>query len=180
MRDTPWLMAALSAVRRVGPPDWLIGGGAVRNVVWDRLHGFAEPTQLADVDVAFFDSTDLSSECEDRIEQELCDELPGLPWEARNQAVVHLWFPKKFGYDVEPFGSTADAIGTWPETATAVGFRLDDDDELTIVAPLGLDDLLGMVHRRNPARVTIEEYERRLVAKRIAQRWPRVKIVKAA
>jgi hypothetical protein len=31
-----------------------------------------------------------------------------------------------------------------------------------IVAPLDLDDLLGLVHRINPARVSIEEYERRL------------------
>jgi hypothetical protein len=35
-----------------------------------------------------------------------------------------------------------------------------------------------MVHRRNPARVTVEEYERRLATKRIAERWPRVTIVR--
>jgi uncharacterized protein len=172
-------MEALVAARHVGAPDWLIGAGAVRNAVWDRLHGFAEPTPLADIDVAFFDPADLSSEREGQVERSLREELPGAPWEARNQAGVHLWFPKKFGYHVEPLASIANAIETWPETATAVGLRLHDDDELLIVAPLGLDDLLGMVHRRNPARVSIEEYERRLKTKRIAQRWPRVRIIKA-
>ncbi len=171
-------MEALIAARNVAPPDWLIGGGAVRNAVWDHLHGFTAPTPLADIDVAFFDPTDPSSQRESQVEQALRSELPGVPWEARNQAAVHLWFPEKFGYEVEPFNSTAEAIQTWPETATAVALRLDDD-ELAIVAPLNLDDLLGMVHRRNPARVSIEEYERRLVSKRIAQRWPRVTIKSA-
>ncbi|HEY3552557.1 MAG TPA: nucleotidyltransferase family protein, partial [Solirubrobacterales bacterium] len=97
---------------------------------------------------------------------------------ARNQAAVHLWFPDKFGYDVEPFGSTAEAIASWPETATSVAVRLNEDDDLAVVAPCGLSDLLGMVHRRNPARVTVEEYERRLATKRIGELWPRVTIIR--
>lgn len=35
----------------------------------------------------------------------------------------------------------------------------DREDVKLNVAPCGLGDLLGMVHRRNPARVTVEEYE---------------------
>jgi hypothetical protein len=37
-----------------------------------------------------------------------------------------------------------------------------------------------LVHRRNPTRVSVEEYERRLATKRIAERWPKVKIVAAS
>jgi hypothetical protein len=55
------------------------------------------------------------------VEEALTSQLGGVPWEARNQAAVHLWFPEKFGYEVEPFGLTAEAIASWPETATAVG-----------------------------------------------------------
>ena len=175
---TPWFMDALLAARQVGPPDWLIGAGAVRNAIWDHLHGFREPTPLADIDLGFFDPADTSEVREHQVEESLRTQLPGVPWEARNQAAVHLWYPQKFGYEVEPFASTAEAVASWPETATAVGLRLNDDDNLTVVAPCGLDDLLGMVHRRNPARVTVEEYERRLATKRIAQRWPGVTIVR--
>jgi hypothetical protein len=178
LRDTSWFMDALLAARQVGPPDWLIGAGVVRNIVWDHLHGFGEPTPLADVDLVFFDSTDTSEGRECQVEEALRTQLPGLPWEARNQAAVHLWYPQKFGYEVEPFTSTTEAVASWPESATAVGVRLGDDDDLTVVAPCGLDDLLGMVHRRNPARVTVEEYERRLATKRIAERWPRVTIIR--
>lgn len=177
VRSTPWLMEALRAAREVGAPDWLIGAGALRTAVWDRLHGFSTPTPLADVDVVFFDPRDLSVKRERQVEEALLAELPGMPWEATNQASVHVWFPEKFGYEVEPFNSTAEAVATWPETATSVGLRLESDDDLVIVAPLGLDDLLDLVHRRNPARVSVEEYERRLATKRIAQRWPRVRVV---
>jgi len=175
VRATPWLVRALEVVRAVDPPDWLLGAGAVRSAVWDHLHGTATPVK--DVDVAFFDSGDLSPERDAEVEQALRDAAPDIPWDVKNQAAVHLWYARVFGYDVEPLTSSADGVGTWPETATAVALHLDADDRLTIVAPCGLDDLLGLIHRRNPRRVSVVEYERRLREKRIAERWPRVTIV---
>jgi hypothetical protein len=179
VRSTEWLMRALTAAREVGPPDWLIGAGGVRTAVWDRLHGHVRRTELADLDLVFFDPDDLSEEREREVERQLDLALSELPWEAKNQAAVHLWYPRKFGYEVEPLSSTAAAVGTWPETAVCVGLRLTHDDRLIIEAPLGLKDLLGLVHRRNPARVSIEEYERRLHSKRITEKWPHVHVVRA-
>jgi hypothetical protein len=175
--STPWLVEALEAAREVGAPDWLIGAGAVRTAVWDRLHGFDEATDLSDIDLVFFDAANLSKERERAIEEALAAELPGVPWDAKNQAAVHLWYEERFGYAVEPLGSTAEGVATWPETATCVGVRLEEDGSLEVVAPHGLDDLLGVVHRRNPARVSVEEYERRLRDKRIRERWPLVRVV---
>jgi hypothetical protein len=81
---------------------------------------------------------------------------------------------------VPPLLSSADAVATWPETATAVAIRLlagDRGDRIEIVAPFGLGDLFGLVCRRNPRRGTVEEYGRRVRDKRIAQRWPLVTIL---
>jgi hypothetical protein len=179
VRTTPWLMAALHAARDVDAPDWLIGAGALRNAVWDRLHGFAEPTALADVDLGFYDADDLTPARDEEVQRALGARLPGVPWQAKNQAAVHLWYEEKFGYAVEPLTSTADAVATFPETAAAVAVRLHADDRLEVVAPCGLDDLLGLVHRHNPRRASVEIYERRLATKRVAERWPRVTIVPA-
>jgi uncharacterized protein len=176
VRDTPWLMEALRAVREVDPPDWAIGAGAVRTAVWDRLHGLDEPTEVADVDVAFFDPGDLSRERDAAVEHALHELRADIPWDAKNQAAVHLWYPDRFGFEVPPLTSTEDGIATWPETATCVGVRLEADDSLTVLAPHGLDDLLGMVYRRNPVRVSVEEYERRLRKKGVRERWPRVRV----
>jgi len=51
----PWRMTCLEAVAALALPDGWIGAGFLRTLVWDRLHGFAEPTPLADVDVVFFE-----------------------------------------------------------------------------------------------------------------------------
>ena len=176
VRSTPTLVTALEAARDVDSPDWLLGAGAVRTAVWDRLHGF-DPSGPTDVDVVFFDPIDLSSERDAQVEQALRDRAPEIPWDSKNQAAVHLWYPERFGYEVEPLTSSADGVATWPETATCVGLRLDVRDRLSVVAPYGLDDLLGLVHRRNPRRVSVQEYERRLRDKRIAERWPNATIV---
>ena len=48
---------------------------------------------------------------------------------------------------------------------------------IEIIAPHGLGDLLGMVHRRNPTRVSVDEYHRRLESKRISERLPNAQIV---
>jgi hypothetical protein len=175
VRSTPRLMRALAVARAVDPPDWLLGAGAIRTAVWDRAHGIE--SQPKDVDVGFFDPDDLTPDRDAEVEQALRDRAPDIPWDAKNQAAVHLWYPRRFGYEVEPLTSTADAIGTFPEIAVCVGLHLDAQDRLTIVAPYGLGDLLGLVHRRNPRRVSVEEYERRLASKRIAERWPQVTIV---
>jgi uncharacterized protein len=177
VRTTGWLMRALEAARAVDAPDWLLGAGAVRTAVWDRLHGIQSMPK--DVDLVFFDATDLSPDNDARIEHQLRERAPDLPWDAKNQAAVHLWHPRRFGYEVEPLESSADGVATWPETATAVALRLDAQDRLAIVASYGLRDLLGVVHRRNPRRVTIEEYERRLRSKRIGDRWPRATVIPA-
>jgi hypothetical protein len=80
---------------------------------------------------------------------------------------------------VEPLESIEDAVASWPETATSVGVRLDRDDQLQIMAPVGLDDLFGMVVRRNPRRVRSEVYRKRIETKKYLERWPNVTIVVA-
>lgn len=176
-RRTPWCRQALQAVAQLGLPACCIGAGAVRNLVWDALHGVAQPPLPADIDVAYFDADDVSPHSEERLRQRLAILLPGMPWEVCNQARVHLWFEDYFGYAVPPLLSLDDAIATWPEFATAVGLHLLPDGEIGIVAPHGLDDLFNMVVRRNPARISAAGYAQRVASKNYAARWPRVTVV---
>ena len=48
--STPWLLSILQTVRQCNPPDWLVGAGIIRNLVWDHLHQYQTPTALADID----------------------------------------------------------------------------------------------------------------------------------
>jgi hypothetical protein len=174
------LMQALRAARTLQLPDWCIGAGTLRNLVWDHLQGRHGPpahNPPADLDLAYFDPHDLSPERDAALQARLDALAPGIPWEVTNQAGVHLWFEARFGHPVAPLQSLDEALASWPEYATAVGLRLDADDRLRVIAPLGLDDLFAMVVRRNPRRVSLETYRQRVAAKRYAERWPRVRVI---
>lgn len=166
----PVALAQLRAARALTLPDWCIAAGFVRNRVWDHLHGIWPPRPPADIDVLYFDAGDIAKEREAECERRLGALLPGLPWQVRNQARMHVW------KDLPPHRDTADAMTCWLETVTAVGVRLEADDTLTVVAPLGTDDLLGLRCRPTAfGRTRRDEYEARIAAKRWRDLWPKVR-----
>ncbi|MCG8597420.1 MAG: nucleotidyltransferase family protein, partial [Kiloniellales bacterium] len=78
-----WRLDALRAVAALGLPDCWVAAGALRNPIWDRLHGYAEATPLNDLDVVYFDPEDRGKERDRALEAELRKRAPGLPWSAR-------------------------------------------------------------------------------------------------
>jgi hypothetical protein len=165
-------MKQLRAARDLALPDWCIAAGFVRNRVWDHLHGIAPPRPPADIDVLYYDATDLSRDREGEHEKRLDALLPGPLWQVRNQARMHVW------KDVPQHRDTADAMTYWLETVTAVGVRLEADHSLTVIAPLGVDDLVNL--RCQPTafgRARRHEYDARVAAKRWRELWPKVKFL---
>jgi hypothetical protein len=177
VRSSEWFMAALRAGRDLGLSSWCIGAGAVRNLVWDALHGYPAPSQLADLDLVYFDAADLRPARDAELQRRLAAAMPQIPWEVTNQAAVHQWFGDYFGHAVEPLASLRDAVASWPEYATAVGLCLHQDDVIEVIAPHGLQDLFHCVVRRNPARVSLATYAQRVAQKQYAVRWPRVTVI---
>jgi hypothetical protein len=178
----PWLLRVLAVVRDSGLPDAWTGAGVLRDLVWGERFGAGfDPSRVRDVDVAFFDPADLGRD-RDRAATGLLGRLePGVPWEATNQAAVHTWYPRVFGGGpVPPLRSIGEAVGTWPETATAVAVRIDADDRIEICAPHGLTDLLGGVWRHNPRRISAARSRDRLRRHRPAERWPGVRVIEPA
>ncbi|MFC0007794.1 nucleotidyltransferase family protein [Micromonospora siamensis] len=166
VESDPDAMAVLRAAADLGLPDWWIGAGFVRNRVWDAISNRpAAPPR--DVDLAYFDPV----RQEPRDDARAAAALPGVPWEIRNQARMHL------RNDVEPYTSTLDAISRWPETATCVAVTLRGGS-VRLVCCHGLDDLVEMVVRpspafRNPAGRTL--VRRRVDAKGWRERWPELR-----
>lgn len=165
-------MEQLRAVRSLDLPDWCIAAGFVRNRIWDHLHGIVPARPPVDIDVIYFDASDMSTEREAEFEARL-QVLAPLPWQVRNQARMHV--VKK---DYPQHRDTAHAMTFWLETVTPVGVRLEKDDTLTIVAPLGTDDLLSLRCRPTAfGRLRRSEYDERIAAKRWRELWPRVAFV---
>lgn len=137
--------------------------------MWDHLHGISPPREPPDIDVLYYDAADLSKEREVAYERRLDALLPGPLWQVRNQARMHVW------KNVPQHRDTADSMTYWLETVTAVGVRLEADDSLTVIAPLGIGDLVNL--RCQPTafgRTRHHEYEARVAAKRWRELWPKV------
>ena len=175
--DSSELMTVLGCVKSLSLRSWCIGAGAVRNLVWDTLHGQRSEFN-SDVDVVFFDA-DSPPHRDTEFELQLCSMIPSIDWEVTNQAHIHLWFENAIGRAVRPLGSLEDGISTWPEYATCVGVYIADDDSIGIIAPHGLEDLFTLKVRHNPARATVEEFSERILRKRFRERWPHLAIVDA-
>lgn len=161
------MVALLSAVASLQLPDGYISAGFVRNAVWDALH--RRPISCAtlrDVDVVYYDPQHDDLESEQRFERALTSMIPGVPWEVRNQARMHL------RNGDPPYRGTVDAVRHYPETATAVAARLVDG-RVELAAPLGLSDLLTLVVRPTPNfRGKLVQFRERQANKKWALRWP--------
>lgn len=175
IRNDDFFMKILRSIRDLNLESWCVGAGIIRNTVWAHLHSYPA-MKPKDIDVAYFDS---AGKIEDELEYEkiLQETEPDIPWDVKNQALVHAWYHKKFGFKVEPFTSLEEAIAAWPETVTSVAVYLDKEDNIRIIAPLGLDDLFNIVLRRNPARVTPEQFLKRLSEKDLVKKWPMMRVV---
>lgn len=170
------MMQVLAVARSMRLPDWWISAGFVRSRVWDALHGYTQRTPLGDVDLIYFDLLDTREHIEKAYEVQLRDRMPDVPWSVKNQARMHII------NQLAPYTSSIDAMSKYPETATAVGIRLLDDDQLILATPWGVEDLMSMTIRptvnfdeRNPDLHRV--YQRRIQQKNWSKWWPDVCVV---
>ena len=164
------MLRLLEAVAAHGPAGAWIGAGFLRNAVWDALTGRDDPPG-SDLDVVHFDAGDPSAARDAAARAGLLAMMPGHAWDVANQARMHA----RNGH--APYRDLADAIGHWPETATAIAARCGPDG-VEILAPHGLADLFALVARPTPAhRSQPAAMLARIAAKGWQRRWPRLRIV---
>ncbi|KFE45494.1 nucleotidyltransferase family protein [Pseudomonas syringae] len=173
--EDPIRWRLLKMVRSLNLPDCWIGAGFLRNAVWDYLHGRSPSPVSTDVDVIWFHHKRCSPEEDKALETLLRGLDPTAMWSVKNQARMHVQNGD------EPYLSTTDAMRYWPETATAVAVRLGESGSCEVAAPLGLDDLFGLVIR--PAGKFATEktkiYQERFKSKNWIDIWPLLTLASA-
>ena len=177
IRSSPLLMEVLEGLHADGLPDELLVAGAIYNLVWNRLSGRPDLTGINDIDVFYFDDSDLSYEAEDVVIQRLArrfSHLP-LPVQVRNQARVHLWFPQKFGVPFEPLISSGQMLGRYASKTHSVAARLEADGQMTILAPFGLDDIFSF--RITPNKVLFNKPAHDAKGARAKSVWPELTVL---
>lgn len=169
-----WMMDILRVAKSLNLPDWWVCAGFVRTKVWDTLHGYDFRTPLPDIDVIYFDKNDVSEEKEKHHEKRLLELCPVEPWSVKNQARMHVI------NNMPPYANSTEAMSKFPETATAIGIKLDQDNQLQLAAPCGIQDLINLVVKPTPLyKKTAEHasiYENRLKQKKWQALWPNITI----
>lgn len=177
VRADEGLMHVLRVVRAQALPDWRIFSGAVYQSVWNALTVRPAGYGRKDFDVGYYDP-DTSWDAEDLVIKRVAaafEEPFASTVEVRNQARVPIWFPAHFGEPYDPIACTDEALERFVAPAFAVGIRLEADDTISVAAPLGLEDMFGLILRPNPNRGVAKDWPR--VVARAAERWPELTVV---
>ncbi|MFD0770525.1 nucleotidyltransferase family protein [Bacillus sp. CGMCC 1.60114] len=174
IKEDTWMMDILQTAKQLNLPDWWICAGVIRSKVWDTLHGFEERTPLPDVDVIYFDAEHIDELEEKKYEQQLLNMSPNVPWSVKNEARMHII------NNMPPYSSSINAISKFPETATALGMKLNEKDEIVLATPCGVQDVLNLELRPTPYFEKTEElskiYEERLLKKKWQEKWSKVQV----
>ncbi|KHT64242.1 nitrate reductase [Photobacterium gaetbulicola] len=161
---------ALQCARQLNLPQCYLAAGFVRNLVWDHLHDYSEPTPLNDVDVVYFDPDEDDPNQYLFYERQLTQMLPDCHWQVRNQARMHL------RNGDTPYSSTLDAMSYWPEKETAVGVRLTGKGEYECIAAFGFESLFELQLTPNPKR-PYSLFTERLNGKNWLEHWPKLQVM---
>jgi|GEM_PF-110898 len=163
------IVDVLIALREVDTSLYL-GGGLIRNAVWDFLHGYRSPTAVDDVDVIHFNPDNIQKSYDEAIQRRLYGKLPNVKWSVKNQARMHCV------NNEPPYNSIENAISHWPETATAFIARLNDQGGIEFIAPYGFDDLLRLlVINTPPFENRTDAIRSRIEKKHWMTIWPRLR-----
>lgn len=170
IRNDKWMMEMLREAEALNLPDWMIGAGFVRNKIWDYLHGFSsEKVPTNDLDLIYMDKANPDPAKDEKLSQMLSDKT-GVNWEVVNQVYTHAW------HNTGPYADTEAALADWVETPTCVAISLNNGI-IKLYAPLGIDDLVNLVVRRNDKCSDSDSYEHRVTSKKWAEKWPKLKII---
>ncbi|MDG1858468.1 MAG: nucleotidyltransferase family protein [Emcibacteraceae bacterium] len=167
--DDPFSCEVLEVAKRFNLPDWCLAAGFVRNLIWDKLHGFIEPTPLNDIDFIYYDPERIDVAYEKELEHKLNDMLP-LPWSIKNQARMHLK-----NKDM-PYQSTSDAMSYWVEVETAIGASVVNN-QIKLMALFGVEPLFNYSITINKKRPKTDAFHNRLASKKWLEIWPKLKVL---
>lgn len=144
------LMDVLSFLEQMALPNYYIAAGAVFQTIWNYQDGRDLNYGIKDIDVIYYDSSNLSVEQDLDYYQKIQSyvEEKGYPYQidVSNEARMHLWKEAKEGKKVLPYKNSEDAICRWIATVHAIGITLENK-QLQVYAPYGLSDLLSRTIR---------------------------------
>lgn len=175
VQSDPGIAAMCAAMSSFGAPDLWLVSGVLFQTVWNVLEGHPRGHGILDYDLFYFDE-DTSEEAEDRWIKRAAAHFAFAPSEVqlRNQARVHLWYPKKFGVAYPRLHSSCDGVKQFLMPACMAAIR-SNGSGVELFAPLGLNDVFDRLIRPNPLWQGPPRPRYLEKAKRYMRDWPSVR-----
>src|SRR3954453_12005933 len=140
---TPINRKILERLPMLGAPNACLVAGSVYQAFWNALSDRPVAEGVKDYDLFYFDDSDLSYEAEDAViqrAQALFADLDVLV-DVKNEARVHLWYPKRFGGDYPQLNRVEDGIARFLVRSTCIGLMPQVDGALRLIAPYGTQEI---------------------------------------
>lgn len=171
VESNPANRTILSRWHRLSLPDaWLVAG-CLFQTVWNLRAGRNPQADIKDYDLFYFDAADLSEAAEREAQahaEALFGDL-GVTVEVKNQARVHLWYPRHFGEPYPRLHAACDGIRRFLILETCVGIRPD-----ACFAPNGLAGLHAGTLTPNPLTPYAALFHAKAASYRARWDWLRV------
>ena len=175
IRANPFNRAILERWSDLALPDGWLVAGCLFQAVWNLRSGAEPQAQVKDYDLFYFDTSDLSPQAEQRVQERVDAVLRdlGIVAEAKNQARVHLWYPDYFGFPYPQLANSREGIDRYLVLSTCVGVQPAGHD-FELYAPYGLEILYEGLLSPNP----LTDHHDLFIAKARSyqQRWPWLRI----
>jgi hypothetical protein len=171
-----YCISILKFVKQLSEENLWIGGGFIRNIVWDEKHAHKINTEFGDIDVFYFNSKCIDKDRDIEIEKALRKIAPNVEWSVKNQARMHLH------NNEAPYISLEDALSKFPDTASSIVVRLSKNSNIEFIAPYGYSDLFNLLVRPTPIflnnEIKMQRYYQRINEKKWKVKWPNLIIQK--
>ncbi|RXJ72832.1 hypothetical protein CS022_13320 [Veronia nyctiphanis] len=159
----------LRICEKIALPNYYLAGGAITQCVWNHLLGLPLLNKVKDFDIVYFD--DQRALTESFYETQITRRIThSIPVDVKNQAIVHEWYPRKFGHTITPYQKTEDGIASWLP-AFSIGVK-SVNGNIEVFSAYGLDDLFSMTVRPNKMAMSEESYLK--MTDGFKRRWPEV------
>ena len=142
------LMDILDYVYSLKLPNFYIAAGSVFQTIWNYYDDKPLNHGIKDIDIIYYDSSNLSKEDEIELENKIENHFKKLNYkfDIHNEARMHLWKKENENKKIDKYKNSEDAISQFMATIQSIGIT-KINDSIEIYAPYGLSDIFSKTIR---------------------------------
>lgn len=161
------LMTILEYISQLELPNFYIAAGSIFQTIWNYYDNKPLNFGIKDIDIIYYDSSNISKESEKEIEDKIINHFEelGLKYEfdVHNEARMYLWKKDNENKDIDQYKNSEDAIDQWIATIHAIGIT-KENNEIKVYAPYGLSDIFSKTIRPIKHKANSKELYNKKVA----------------